>query len=226
MAKKIYPGNWVAQLTGWSRTINPSGEVINGPNAVEYLPGQLAYYALAYAEIPLPSFVGDKKVLPLMMASPDAYWKETGRPPKALIIPQGATIISVGLRLEGRANLTTGHSIKVASSVAASVGAITAGAASSSLLPASVGGVLSPGTAKFSNRLNTTASTGPLQMQVYSVDATGTAAGGDLTRQDLPFADIPTVIAEVVWLADADLPTSEMLGRQPSGINQSIAFTR
>lgn len=226
MAKRILPGNWVNQLLGWSKTVSPSGEVICGPNAVEYMPGFLAYYALAYAEIPLASSTADKKVLPLMMASPDAYWRETGRPPKALVVPQGATIISMGIRLEGKANLTTGHSIKAASSLAAAAGAFAAGAASSSLLPASVSSSLAAGTAKFAKPDNATPTSGPLTISVYSVDGTGTAAGGDLTRADLPFADVPKVIAEVVWLGVADVPTAEMLGLQPSGINQSMAFNR
>lgn len=226
MAKRILPGNWVSPLSGWSKTVNPSGEVICGPIAVEFFPGQLAYYALAYAEVPLASSSVDKKVLPLWLPSPDANWDKTGRPPRTLVIPQGAVVVSAALRMEGTANLTTGHSIKAASALAAAVGAISAGAVSSPLLPASSGGVLAANAAKFMARTNTTAASGNLTMSVYSVDGTGTAAGGDLTRPNLPFADPTRIVAEFVWISPADVPTSEILGLQPSGINQSLAFTQ
>jgi len=222
---KIYPGNYNNLLSAYSRSVTNrvtgATEVISGPTGVVTIPGQVAYHVLAYAEVPL---VG-ATVLPLIIPSPDAYKTSTGRLDiTPVVIPVGAVVTSVGIRLDGVANLTTGHSLKIASAVGAATSTIITSAFSSPLLPVSSGGIIAAGQAKKINYTGNVVLNSAYTASVYTVDASGTATGGSITRANLPLVDKPVIIAEIVYILPDDIAGPEMIGLQPSGINYATVL--
>lgn len=226
MAKRIFPGNYVNILTAWQKSVTQAvtGEtqIVSGPVGVEYCPGVTAFQILCFAEIPTS---GSATNFALRVPSPDAYSQATARPEfTPIVIPQGAVVRSIGLRLTGNITLTTGHGLKVASAEAATPNAVSASAISSPILVAGASNTLAAGQAKTLVASNGTALSSALTVSLFSVNNSGTATGGAPTRVNNRFADPIRVVAEIVYLLPSDIPGDDMLGLQPSGINQTLAI--
>jgi len=177
MAKKIYPGNWVTELSSYQG------------QPVVAVPGRVYYQIIGYA---LVSSTGGTS-FDVTIPSPDLRGDDKPRANiTGLVVPAGANVYHVGLRVpdmrrdRGVGSATSGlvgtntNRLKLADALA-NDDTITATAVSttSSAVAVASGTVAPVGTTK--GIITPVALTGAETLKVYVTDNTGTAAGSTLT---------------------------------------------
>ena len=201
MAKKIYPGNWVTELSSYQG------------QPVVAVPGRVYYQKIGYALINSTGGTSFDVTIP----SPDLRQDDKPRANiTGLVVPTGAKVYHVGIRVpdlrkdRGVGTATSGlvgtntNRLKVASAVnttatgvisATAIGTDSSAVAVASATVAPVGstfGVITPA-----------ALSGDLTLKVYVTDNTGASAGSAVTSS----AEGGTpVIVEVAYYVDDDAP--------------------
>jgi hypothetical protein len=201
MAKKIYPGNWVTELSSYQG------------QPVVAVPGRVYYQKIGYALISSTGGTSFDVTIP----SPDLRQDDKPRANiTGLVVPTGAKVYHVGIRVpdlrkdRGVGTATSGlvgtntNRLKVASAVnttatgvisATAIGTDSSAVAVASATVAPVGstfGVITPA-----------ALSGDLTLKVYVTDNTGASAGSAVTSS----AEGGTpVIVEVAYYVDDDAP--------------------
>jgi len=177
MAKKIYPGNWVTELSSYQG------------QCVVALPGRVYYQIIGYALVNATGGTSFDITIP----SPDLRGDDKPRANiTGLTLPAGASVYRVGLRVpdvrkdrgvgiavSGLAGTNTNR-LKLADAIANddTIGATALSTASSAV--AVSGGTVAPvATAK--GVITPVALTGAETLKVFVTDSTGTAAGSTLT---------------------------------------------
>ena len=206
MAKKIFPGNWVTNLSSYQG------------QPVVAVPGRVYYHKVGYALITSTAANEWDVVIP----SPDMRGDDKVRADlTGLTIPQGATVYSVGLRVSdtrkdvgvgtatsGLTGGTNGDTLRLANSVTAPAagGAITAtavGTKSADLTVAS--NTIAPGSSKFGS--TGTALTSGLTLKVYLATSAGNVASSN-TLSSSATGGTP-IICEVSYYLDDEVATKE-----------------
>jgi hypothetical protein len=181
MAKKIYPGNWVTQLSSYQG------------QPVVAVPGRTYHHVVGFATITSTGATSWDVTIP----SPDMRGDDKPRPDiTGLIVPVGANVYHVGIRVcdtrkdRGVGTATTGltgaqnNRIKAASALGSSTdNTIAATKLSTNSADLSIGANLTVaptgGTVGVVTPVAVTGSA--LTLKVYSTDATGAAAGSNIT---------------------------------------------
>lgn len=206
MAKKIFPGNWVTNLSSYQG------------QPVVAVPGRVYYHKVGYALITSTAANSWDVVIP----SPDMRGDDKVRADlTGLTIPQGATVYSVGLRVSdtrkdvgvgtatsGLTGGTNGETLRLANAVdgPAAGGAITAtnvGTKSADLTVAS--NTIAPG----SSKLGTTGATltSGLTLKVFLATSAGNVASSN-TLSSSATGGTP-IICEVSYYLDDEVATKE-----------------
>ena len=196
MAKKIFPGNWVTNLSSYQG------------QPVVAVPGRVYYHKVGYALVDSTGGTSFDVKIP----SPDMRADDKVRDDiTGLTVPSGAVVYSVGLRVadtrkdRGYGSATSGiaatdtNRLKLASalnSTATGVISATAVGTDSSDLQAS-SSTFAPGTGRFSAA--GTATTTDLTLKVYVTTSAGTAAGTAITSSAVGGTPI---ICEVSYYLD------------------------
>ena len=196
MAKKIFPGNWVTNLSSYQG------------QPVVAVPGRVYYHKVGYALVDSTGGTSFDVKIP----SPDMRADDKVRDDiTGLTVPSGAVVYSVGLRVadtrkdRGYGSATSGISatdtnrLKLASALnttATGVISATAVGTDSSDLQAS-SSTFAPGTGRFSAA--GTATTADLTLKVYVTTSAGTAAGTAITSSAVGGTPI---ICEVSYYLD------------------------
>lgn len=201
MAKKIYPGNWVTQLSSYQ-----GQPVVSRPGRVYY---DIVGYALVSStggtsfdvKIPSPDMRGDDK-------------------PRAdvtsLVLPQGANVYFLGLRIpdmrkdRGVGTAFTGlvgtntDRLKVADALANDDAMTTTTLSTNSASIAVASGTVAPASATKSVATSVTLA-GSETLKVYVTNSSGTSAGSTLTSTVT--GGTPIIVEVCYWLDDvvADL---------------------
>ncbi len=177
MAKKIYPGNWVTELSSYQG------------QPVVALPGRTYYQVIGYALVGATGGTSFDITIP----SPDLRQDDKPRPDiTGLTVPAGANIYRVGIRVpdvrkdrgvgtafSGLVGTNTNR-LKVADALA-NDDTITATAVSTTSSAVAVsGGTVAP-VANSKGLITPVALTGAETLKVFVTDSTGTAAGSTLT---------------------------------------------
>ena len=178
MAKKIFPGNWVTNLSSYQG------------QPVVAVPGRVYYHKVGYALVDSTGGTSFDVIIP----SPDLRADDKVRANiTGLFVPAGATVYSLGLRVAdtrkdkgvGTASSslsgTNTNTLKLASAVAATAGGVIStsalGTTAADLTVAS--GTIAPGSSKFSSAGATLS--GGLTLKVWVADNTGAALGSTLS---------------------------------------------
>lgn len=177
MAKKIYPGNWVTELSSYQG------------QPVVAVPGRTYYQIIGYALVTSTGGTSFDVIIP----SPDLRGDDKPRANiTGLVVPAGANVYHVGLRVpdmrkdRGVGTATSGlvgtntNRLKLADALA-NDDTITATAVSTTSSAVAVASttVAPVGTTK--GLITPVALTGAETLKVYVTDNTGTAAGSTLT---------------------------------------------
>lgn len=196
MAKKIYPGNWVTELSSYQG------------QPVVAIPGRVYYQIIGYALVNATGGTSFDITIP----SPDLRGDDKPRANiTGLTLPAGANVYHVGLRVpdlrkdrgvgtafSGLVGTNTNR-LKVADALA-SDDAITATAvATASSAVAVSGGTVAP-VATTKGVITPAALTGAETLKVFVTDSTGTAAGSTLTSSAT--GGTPIVVEVCYYLED------------------------
>lgn len=199
MAKKIFPGNWVTNLSSYQG------------QPVVAVPGRVYYHKVGYALVDATGGTSFDVIIP----SPDLRADDKVRANiTGLIVPAGATVYSLGLRVAdtrkdkgvGTAGSglsgTNTNTLKLASAVSATAGGVISttalGTTAADLTVA--GGTIAPGSSKFGSTGATLS--GGLTLKVFVADNTGASAGSTLTSSTT--GGTP-VICEVSYYMDDEV---------------------
>lgn len=203
MAKRIFPGNWITRMSS-GHGGSPAVGVLCQPSRVFY---QITGYALVGAT--------GATAFPIILPSPDRRPDDKPRADVVgLTVPIGAKVLSLGIRVpdmrkersrgaafSGLVGTNTNR-LKVADAVASATGLTTTTLATdSSLLPVA-SGTVAPGAAQ-ANVVTPVVLAAAETLQVFVTDATGTAAGSNLTST-LPGGT--PIIVEVNYYLEDDVP--------------------
>lgn len=197
MAKKIFPGNWVTNLSSYQG------------QPVVAVPGRVYYHKVGYALVDATGGTSFDVKIP----SPDMRADDKVRADiTGLTVPSGAVVYSVGLRVadtrkdRGVGSATSGitatdtNRLKLASALnSTATGVISAtavGTDSSDLQAAS--STFAPGTGRFS-AITGVATTTDLTLKVFVTTSTGTATGTAITSSAVGGTPI---ICEVSYFLD------------------------
>ena len=206
MAKKIFPGNWVTNLSSYQG------------QPVVAVPGRVYYHKVGYALITSTA----AKEWDVVIPSPDMRGDDKVREDiTGLTIPQGATVYSVGLRVSdtrkdvGVGTATSGitgqagETLRLANLVngPAAAGAITATAVGtkSADLTLDSNGVLAPGSSKLGTA--GAALTSGLTLKVFLATSAGNVASSN-TLSSSATGGTP-IICEVSYYLDDEVATKE-----------------
>ena len=201
MAKKIYPGNWVTELSSYQG------------QPVVAVPGRVYYHKIGYALINSTGGTSFDVTIP----SPDLRQDDKPRADiTGLVVPTGAKVYHVGIRVpdlrkdRGLSTATSGlagtntNRLKVASALnTTATGVISStaiGTDSSAVVVAS--GTVAPVGSTF-GAITPVTLTGDLTLKVYVTDSTGTVAGASATSSA---AGGTPVIVEVAYYLDDVAP--------------------
>ena len=206
MAKKIFPGNWVTNLSSYQG------------QPVVAVPGRVYYHKVGYALITSTAASSWDVVIP----SPDMRGDDKVREDiTGLTIPQGATVYSLGLRVSdtrkdvgvgtatsGLTGGTNGETLRLASVATATAGGVisatAAGTKSADLTVAS--NTIAPGSSKFSSASGAEL-TSALTLKVYLA----TSAGNVASSNDISSSAVggTPIICEVSYYLDDEVATKE-----------------
>ena len=149
MAKKIFPGNWVTNLSSYQG------------QPVVAVPGRVYYHKVGYALITSTA----AKEWDVVIPSPDMRGDDKVRADiEGLTIPQGATVYSLGLRVSdtrkdvgvgdatsGLTGGTNGETLRLASVATAAAGGVISAALGTKSADLTVAdNTIAPGSSKFS----------------------------------------------------------------------------
>lgn len=200
MAKKIFPGNWVAELSSYQT------------QGVESQPGRVYYKRTGYALVNSTGGTSFDVTIP----SPDLRGDDKPRANiTSLVIPAGANVYHLGIRVpdmrkdrgvgtafSGLVGTNTNR-LKLASAVGTTatgqIAAAALGTDSSAIAVAST--TVAPVQSVF-GAITPVALSGALTMKVYVTDSTGTVAGSTLTSS---VAGGTPIIVEVGYYLSDDV---------------------
>ncbi|MBG46356.1 MAG: hypothetical protein CMB76_07555 [Euryarchaeota archaeon] len=205
MAKKIFPGNWVAQLSSYQ-----------GQGVVSE-PGRVYYQKTGYAKVDSTGGTSFDVVIP----SPDLRGDDKARADiTGLTLPAGANVYSVGIRVpdvrkdKGVGTATSGlvgtntNRLKVADAIGNDATITTTKVASSSADLAVGSTTIAPGTS-VTGLVTAATLAGAETLKVYVTDSTGTSAGSTLTSTATGGTYL---IVTVSYFVDDAVPNSEDVG--------------
>ena len=206
MAKKIFPGNWVTNLSSYQG------------QPVVAIPGRVYYHKVGYVKVGSTGANEFDVIIP----SPDMRGDDKVRDDiTGLTVPSGATIYSLGLRVSdtrktkdaGTATsslvVANNNRLKLASAVNTSsngvIGATSAGTPTGSLDSGASGTTIAPGAEKMSAA--GTKTTSALTLKVFVTDNAATpAAGSNITSTA---SGGTYLICEVSYYLDDEVATIE-----------------
>lgn len=198
MAKKIFPGNWVTNLSSYQG------------QPVVAVPGRVYYHKVGYALVDSTGGTSFDVTIP----SPDMRADDKVRPDiVGLTVPSGAVVYSLGLRVcdkrkeRGYGTATSDlvatdtNRLKLASAVSTTatgvISATAVGTDSSDLQAAN--STFAPGTGRFSSA--GTATSTDLTLKVFVTTSAGTSAGSAITSSAV--GGTPIVCEVSYYLDDA-----------------------
>tara|TARA_B100000035_G_scaffold49461_1_gene38023 strand:- start:18735 stop:19382 length:648 start_codon:yes stop_codon:yes gene_type:complete len=205
MAKKIFPGNWVTNLSSYQG------------QPVVAIPGRVYYHKVGYALITSTA----AKEWDVVIPSPDMRGDDKVRADiEGLSIPEGATIYSLGLRVSdtrkdvgvgsaasGLTGGTNGETLRLASvATATAAGAISATAAGTKSADLTVASeTIAPGSSKFSSAGATL--TSGITLKVFLATSAGNVASSNTISSSA--AGGTPIICEVSYYLDDEVATKE-----------------
>lgn len=205
MAKKIFPGNWVTDLSSYQG------------QPVVAVPGRVYYHKVGYALVGSTGAASFDVVIP----SPDMRADDKVRPDiTGLTVPQGATVYSLGLRVadtrkdKGVGTATSGlvgtntETLRLASAATATatgqIAATALGTVSASLTVANT--TIAPGTGRASSGSGATLS-GALTLKVFLCTSAGNVASSN-TLSSTATGGTP-IICEVSYYLDDEVASAD-----------------
>ena len=207
--KKIYPGNYVTQLSSYQ--FQP----------VQALPGRLYYDVVGYAKIPDDANKADNE-FSIIVPSPDLRPDDKPRLDRGqpLVIPAGAKVYHLGLRVanmrkEGSTGYscgcktfikaTDGHKMKLATAVNAAAGIAEGAIATEATdIVASDGAFQCSSTVQGALDSEVVAQTADQELKLMVADATGTGLGGNVYST---FQSGSLVVCQVCYWFDDVAPS-------------------
>ncbi|MBG79087.1 MAG: hypothetical protein CMJ39_00070 [Phycisphaerae bacterium] len=203
MTKKIFPGNWVTNLSSYQG------------QPVVAVPGRVYCHKVGYALVDSTGGTSFDVIIP----SPDKRQDDKVRADiTGLTVPAGAVVYSLGIRVadtrkeKDKGDATSGlvgtntDTLKLASAVNTTAGGVISasalGTTAADLTVAST--TIAPGSGRFSSGGATLS--GALTLKVFVADSTGASAGSTLTSSVTGGSPI---IAEVSYYMDDDVADVE-----------------